>query len=79
MDRALEDFAVTGYVIDRALLHPQVNAVAVPLRSDDGKMLFSPSWGGINQLFDDILLRDIATEHKQLSALLPPVLGATTG
>jgi DNA-binding IclR family transcriptional regulator len=79
IDQALKEFELSGYVVNKGSLHPQVNAVAVPLRAEDGKTLLSLSSGGISQLFDDDKLREIGEELRQLSALLRPALGAAPG
>jgi len=77
IDEALANFEHSGYVVNKGSLHPQVNAVAVPLRSDDGKVLLSLSSGGISQIFDDQRLSEIGEALKQLCTLLRPALDAT--
>ncbi|HEY8608404.1 MAG TPA: IclR family transcriptional regulator [Noviherbaspirillum sp.] len=78
VEQALADYDRTGYVINKGSLHPQVNAVAVPLKSDDGRVLLSLSSGGISQMFDDGRLQEVGAELRKLSADLVPALGAAT-
>jgi DNA-binding IclR family transcriptional regulator len=74
--KALRDFASTGYVVNKGTLHEQINAVAVPVVSEDGSVLLSLSAGGISQLFDDARLREVGLELKQFAARLAPALTA---
>jgi DNA-binding IclR family transcriptional regulator len=74
--QALSDYAHTGYVINKGSLHQQINAVAVPVKSEDGTVLLSLSSGGISQLFDDKKLVQVGSELKQLAARLVPALTA---
>jgi DNA-binding IclR family transcriptional regulator len=73
--KALANFVGTGYVINKGSLHAQINAVGVPILSDDGTVLLSLSSGGISQVFDDEKLQAIGEELKQLASRLRPVLG----
>jgi DNA-binding IclR family transcriptional regulator len=75
--QALADFRRTGYVVNKGSLHTQINAVAVPLRSEDGSVVLSLSSGGISQLFDDAKLAEVGGELKQLAARLMPALTAS--
>lgn len=72
--QALLDFAATGYVVNKGELHEQINAVAVPVLSEDGSLLLSLSAGGISQLFDDAKLMEVGLELKQFAARLAPAL-----
>jgi DNA-binding IclR family transcriptional regulator len=74
--QALREFTHTGYVVNKGSLHEQINAVAVPVRSEDGSVLLSLSSGGISQLFDDAKLKAIGAELKQLAARLTPAVAA---
>jgi DNA-binding IclR family transcriptional regulator len=73
---AMSEYARTGYIINKGSLHEQINAVAVPIASEDGSILLSLSSGGISQLFDDAKLMDVGAELKQLAARLGPALTA---
>jgi DNA-binding IclR family transcriptional regulator len=75
-ESALQEFAKTGYLVSKGVLHPQINAVAVPVVSDDGTKVLGLSSGGINQLFDDKKLKVLAGELKTLAAELGPALTA---
>lgn len=74
--QALSEFKHTGYVLNKGSLHEQINAVAVPVISEDGSVLLSLSSGGISQLFDDAKLVQVGAELKQLAARLVPALNA---
>jgi DNA-binding IclR family transcriptional regulator len=76
--KALGDFTATGYVINKGSLHAQINAVGVPILSDDGAVLLALSSGGISQVFDDEKLKAVGEELKQLANRLRPAL-ATRG
>ena len=75
-DVAMQEFAKTGYLVNKASLHPQINAVAVPVVSEDGTKVLGLSSGGINQLFDDKKLKLVAGELKRLAAELSSALTA---
>lgn len=66
--KALEGYEEIGYVINKASLHPQINAVGVPVISADAKTVLSLSSGGINQIFNDAKLKVIGAELKKLAA-----------
>lgn len=74
--KALSDYARTGYVINIGSLHQQINAVAVPVKSENGSVLLSLSSGGISQLFDHEKLVEVGQELKLLAARLVPALTA---
>jgi DNA-binding IclR family transcriptional regulator len=69
----MEVFAERGYIINKGLLHPQINAVAVPVMSEDNKVMLALSAGGISPFFDDTKLALIGEELKKLAAKLAPV------
>jgi DNA-binding IclR family transcriptional regulator len=74
LKQALSEFEKTGYVVNKGCLHPQINAVAVPVSSADGSVLLSLSAGGISQVFDDAKLKAVGTELKQFARRLVPAL-----
>jgi DNA-binding IclR family transcriptional regulator len=74
--QAVSDYAHTGYVINKGSLQGQINAVAVPVLSEDNSVLMSLSAGGISQVFDDAKLKEVAAELKRLAARLAPALTA---
>jgi DNA-binding IclR family transcriptional regulator len=74
--QALRDFADTGYVVNRGALHEQINAVAVPVVSEDGSVVLSLSAGGISQLFDEAKLVQVGMELKRFASRLIPALSA---
>jgi DNA-binding IclR family transcriptional regulator len=65
--QAIAQFARIGYVVNKGSLHDQINAVAVPVMSDDGSVLLSLSAGGISQVFDDATLAHVGGELKKLA------------
>jgi DNA-binding IclR family transcriptional regulator len=75
-EAALKDFPKNGYLVSKGVLHPQINAVAVPVVSGDGSKILGLSSGGISQLFDDKKLKLLAGEMKALAAELGPALSA---
>jgi len=74
LERALATFDETGLIINEGSLHQEINAVAVPLRSDDGSVLLTLSSGGISAIFNRAKLDKIGEELKALAAQLSPVL-----
>src|SRR4029078_5020461 len=67
---SLKDFRKTGYVVNVGSLHPQVNAVAVPVPSQDGSILLTISSGGITSVFTDRVLHDVGRDLKALAEKL---------
>jgi DNA-binding IclR family transcriptional regulator len=74
--QAVSDYAHTGYVVNKGALQGQINAVAVPVLSEDNSVLMSLSAGGISQVFDDAKLMEVGAELKRLAARLAPALTA---
>jgi DNA-binding IclR family transcriptional regulator len=74
--QAVSDYAHTGYVVNKGSLQGQINAVAVPVLSEDNSVLMSLSAGGISQVFDDEKLKEVGAELKRLAARLAPALTA---
>ena len=72
---AMEGFGENGYIVNKGMLHPQINAVAAPVLSEDGKVLLALSAGGIAPFFDDAKLALIGGELKKLAKTLTPVAG----
>ena len=75
-DHAMESFWTCGYLVNKGSLHPQINAVGVPVVSEDGKKVLGLSSGGITQQFDDEKLTVVAGELKRLAAELSSALTA---
>lgn len=75
--QALKDYVDRGYIVNKGSLHGQINAVAVPVKSEDGSNILALSSGGISQLFDDAKLESIGAELQQLAARLTPALTAS--
>jgi DNA-binding IclR family transcriptional regulator len=71
---ALRHYERSGYIVNKGMLNEQINAVAVPVHSPDGKQLLSLSSGGISHIFDDHKLQLVGAELKALGARLAPVL-----
>jgi DNA-binding IclR family transcriptional regulator len=69
-EASLNEFRKTGYVVNVGSLHPQVNAVAVPVPSQDGSVLLTISSGGISSVFTEKVLREVGTELKALAEKL---------
>lgn len=75
---ALKEYAQTGYVTNMGSLHPHINAVAVPVASEDRSILLSLSSGGINQLFNAKKLKLVGEDLKKLALQLGAALTAQT-
>jgi DNA-binding IclR family transcriptional regulator len=71
---AIDDYQRSGYVINLGSLHEHINAVAVPIVSQDGSHVLALSSGGISQIFDLPTLAEIGSELKDLAAKLVPLL-----
>jgi DNA-binding IclR family transcriptional regulator len=69
-EASLKEFRKTGYVVNLGSLHPQVNAVAVPVPSQDGSVLLTISSGGINSVFTSKVLHEVGSELKGLAEKL---------
>ncbi len=69
-EASLKEFRKSGYVVNLGSLHPQVNAVAVPVPSRDGSVLLTISSGGINSVFTGKVLHEVGGELKSLAEKL---------
>jgi DNA-binding IclR family transcriptional regulator len=69
-EASLRKFRKTGYVTNLGSLHPQVNAVAVPVLSQDGSVPLTISSGGISSVFTDKVLQEVGNELKALAEKL---------
>jgi DNA-binding IclR family transcriptional regulator len=74
--KAIEGCEETGYVVNKGSLHPQINAVGVPIVSSGHKTVLSLSSGGINQRFNDAKLKAVGAELKKLAAQLAAAVTA---
>ena len=70
---ALHAYEDTGWVINKGIAHSQVNAVGVPVQSENSSTLLALSAGGISSVFDDAKLRAIGKELKALASKLAAV------
>ncbi len=69
-EASLKKFKKTGYLVNLGSLHPQVNAVAVPVPSQDKSILLTISSGGISSVFTDKVLQEVGRELKRLAGKL---------
>ncbi len=76
IERALENYAATGMVINKGLLHPQIYAVGVPVISQDGGTVLALSCGGIAQLFNDTALKQAGNALKKLAGQISLMLSS---
>jgi DNA-binding IclR family transcriptional regulator len=67
---ALRDYERTGYIVSKGNMHSQINAAAVPVTAEDGRVTMAISAGGLSQIFDDDKLRAIGEDLKQLATRL---------
>jgi DNA-binding IclR family transcriptional regulator len=77
-EASLKEFKKSGYVVNLGSLHPQVNAVAVPVPSPDGSVLLTLSSGGINSVFTSKVLHEVGGELKGLAEKLSRALTRST-
>jgi DNA-binding IclR family transcriptional regulator len=77
-EATLKKFKKTGYIVSIGSLHPQVNAVAVPVPAQDGSMLLTVSSGGINSVFTDKVLNEVGSELKVLAEKLSRAINRDT-
>ncbi len=76
IDIALKEYEVVGYVTNKGSMHSQINAVGVPVVSDDGGTVLALSSGGLSQLFGDATLTALGLELKKLAVQLSAALTA---
>jgi DNA-binding IclR family transcriptional regulator len=76
IELALKEYEAVGYVINKGSMHSQINAVGVPVISDDGCTVLALSSGGLSQLFDDATLNALGIELKKLAVQLSAALTA---
>lgn len=74
LDAAIAAFEANGVIINEGSLHQEVNAVAVPVRKEDGSVALTVSSGGISAIFHRAKLDVIGEELKALAARLTPIL-----
>jgi DNA-binding IclR family transcriptional regulator len=77
-EASLREFKKSGYVVNIGSLHPQVNAVAVPVPAQDGSVLLTISSGGINSVFTSKVLHEVGAELKSLAEKLGRALTKNT-
>lgn len=62
----LDSYRSLGYVVSKGALHPQINAIGMPIRDADGSIRLLISAGGIAQTFDDQTLGRLAADMAVL-------------
>jgi DNA-binding IclR family transcriptional regulator len=77
LESALAAFEAKGFIINEGSLHDEINAVAVPVRAEDGSVTLTLSSGGISAIFNKAKLDTIGEELKALAAQLTPVISRT--
>lgn len=70
LQKALADYEKLGYVISQGIMHDQINAVAVPVFAEDGKVAMALSYGGLAPLFPEERLATIGQDLKALAMRL---------
>jgi DNA-binding IclR family transcriptional regulator len=73
LDAALADYERRGYVLSLGLMHPQLNAASVPVRSKNGQVL-SLTCGGIASVFGRTELEAIGRQLQELAGYLAPMV-----
>ena len=76
LEEAMASYALQGYLVNLGSLHPQINAVGVPVVSEDGTKVLGLSAGGIAQQYDTDKLSVVAAELQQLAKELSSALTA---
>ena len=77
LESALAAFEAKGFIINAGSLHEEINAVAVPVRAEDGSVALTLSSGGISAIFHKAKLDTIGEELKALAGQLTPVVSRT--
>jgi DNA-binding IclR family transcriptional regulator len=74
LKQALAEYEKAGYVVSKGILHPQINAVAVPVFDDEGKVVMGLSSGGLAPIFDDAKLAALGGGLKALAEQMRPAI-----
>jgi DNA-binding IclR family transcriptional regulator len=74
LETALREYEQVGYIVNKGVLHNQINSVAVPIIAPGSSELYTLSSGGINVMFTDAKLHEIGEELKKLAVNLAPVV-----
>ena len=73
--RAMKEFSQWGLVFNLGCSHPDINAVGVPVMSQDGKKVMALTSGGAkSSVTKERLLRDVAPALKELALSVSPML-----
>jgi DNA-binding IclR family transcriptional regulator len=75
---ALAAFEASGFIVNEGSLHEEINAVAVPVRSETGSVELTLSSGGISAIFNKTKLDTIGQELKALAGQLTPIISRTS-
>ena len=77
LQRASKEYRENGYVLSIGVMHEQFNALAVPIRPDDGGPIHGLSISGLGSLWPRERLQSIAGEMTALARDLSAVRSAT--
>ena len=70
LEVALRDYETRGFILSIGHMHPQLNAVSVPVRSRDGHQVLGLTCGGIASVFGRDRLEKIGRELIELASYL---------
>jgi len=74
LEAAIIESQETGFIKSFGVLHPDINAAAAPIRSEDGSTLLSISSGGLSRKFDAEALDRLGPELVALAGKLSVAL-----
>lgn len=77
IDEALQEYKRSGMVFNLGARHPELNIVAVPIRSLDGSTVLGLGASGLASIWTKTKLRAVGRELIDLSAVLAPALSNT--
>jgi DNA-binding IclR family transcriptional regulator len=70
IDKVLEAYKSTGYVLGAGIIHREVNTIAVPIVSPDADQVLVLTCGGIASVFTEAVLRRIGASLIKLAEML---------
>jgi DNA-binding IclR family transcriptional regulator len=74
LTEALRDYEGTGYIVSTGVLHEEITAVAVPVRSKDGRLVLGLSCSGLRSAWTAEQIKQVGAELIELARKLAPSL-----
>ena len=76
LKEAFRYFRTAGVLVNSGVIHPELNAIAVPISSDSGAPVASLSFGGLRADFPSVrLLKEVAPRLVELASSLSASVG----